>query len=79
MATVSQVIAKAQKLGCSIDITDYDIAIKAPKGVLLGQDLHLSAYPFGEGYTRGEIWQNLLLELGNLSDCGGSAYCDCKE
>jgi len=76
MATKTQVINKANKLGCRVDLNSYDIAIHAPKGKLLGGELHISAYDF-ELYAKSEIWSNLLTELDSMIDCNGSDYCEC--
>jgi hypothetical protein len=78
MTTKAQVIRKAESLGCTVDLNSYDIAIHAPKGLLLGQDLHISAYPF-DLYSKSEIWSNLWGELNDLGECQGSVYCDCEK
>ena len=78
MATKTQVIRKAESLGCTVDLNDYDIAIQAPKGMLLGQDLHISAWPF-DCYSKAEIWDSLWGELNNLGECTGSDYCECAK
>lgn len=78
MTTKAQVIRKAESLGCTIDLNGYDIAIHAPKGMLLGQDLHISAYEF-DSYSKAEIWENLWGELSDLSKCNGSDYCKCAK
>jgi len=77
MATKNQVLAKAKKLDCIVDLTGYDVALKAPKGKLLGGELHISAYDF-EFYSKAEIWSNLLSDMDYLEDCSGSEYCYCK-
>ena len=76
MKTKAQVIRKAKSLGCIVDLNTYDVAIHAPKGILLGQDLHISAYSF-DSYSKAEIWDNLWGELNNLGKCEGSKWCEC--
>lgn len=77
MATKNQVIAKAKKLNCSVEITGYDIAVHAPKGKLLNGELHISVYDC-ELYRKSEIWSNLMSDMDYITDCDGSDYCTCK-
>jgi hypothetical protein len=78
MTTKAQVLRRAETLGCKVDLNSEDVAIHAPKGMLLGQELHISVYPFGEDYSRAAIWKNLWDELNNLAECDGSEYCICS-
>jgi hypothetical protein len=78
MATKNQVLAKAKKLNCVVELTGYDIAVKAPKGKLLGGELHISVYDL-ELYSKAEIWSNLLSDMDYMEDCNGSDYCLCEE
>lgn len=78
MASKAQVLRKAEELGCEVQMTDYDIAVYAPKGKLLGQDLHISSFDWN--YTsRADIWDKLWSELNAISNCEGSKYCECGE
>jgi hypothetical protein len=76
MTTKAKVIAKAKSLGCIIDLNNLDIAIHAPRGMLLGGELHISVYDF-ECTSKKSIWQSLWYELNTMGICHGSKYCDC--
>jgi hypothetical protein len=77
MNTKSQVISKAKKLNCSLDISSYEVALHAPKGKLLNGELHISVYDIGT-YTKSEIWSNLISDMSFVTDCNGSSYCTCE-
>jgi hypothetical protein len=76
MTTKAKVIAKAKELGCTIDLNNLDIAIHAPKGLLLGGELHISVYDF-ECSSKKSIWQSLWYELNTVNTCEGSRFCSC--
>ena len=78
MTTKAQVIRKAESLGCKVDLNSFDIAIHAPKGLLLGSELHISVYDFS-CYSKAEIWKSLWGELSELGKCDGSDYCNCSK
>ena len=77
MTTKTQVVSKAQKTGCLLDINDCDVALHAPKGKLLNGELHISVYEMGL-YKQSEIWSNLMSDMSYIEDCDGSQYCNCE-
>ena len=77
MNTKAQVISKAKKTGCLLDINDCDVALHAPKGKLVNGELHISVYDF-EFHKKSEIWSLLINDMSYIEDCDGSQYCNCE-
>lgn len=77
MATKQQVTSWAEKLGCKLDINSNDMALHAPKGRLLGGELHISVYGL-DIYKKSEIWDSFMYELMTMTKCHGSTFCECQ-
>ena len=80
MATKEQVIRKAKKLGCEVEFDSASITVVAPQGFLIDGEMHYSSFEYNSGYTRHEIYENLIDELSvPLVNCNGSGCCDSED
>jgi hypothetical protein len=71
--TKAKVIAMANKLGCTIELDKYHVAVVAPKGFIIGDHMHSSVFEFCDR-SKADIWQTLAEEMQELRPC---EYEDC--
>jgi hypothetical protein len=63
----AQVLAKAAKLGCVIEIDNDSATLLPPKGKVLGDSFHISIFEFDT--PKSVIWDTFLKEMEMLKDC----------
>ena len=66
--TKAKVVAMAAKLGCTVELDKYHVAVIAPSGFIIGDHMHSSVFEFWDR-SKADIWQSLVEEMQELREC----------